>query len=755
MGKKKKVNEESSVITSDDPTNNPSKKRQPRQQSTVSKSLGSGAKRHMVVCMELEKAIRKGYENKKGIIAEFTRYADYQGALRFVVGVASNYVLAKQVQNYQIQPVDKNFIDRVWSAIEVWKGNPELAKKRGFSDSVYYEVGCFLEETGIDTSVLVEKCPFDLRQRTSDDIRVAYVSHIANNFEARVRAHARHIVSNVNELVRQFPNIKDRVPIVNQIVNIILIHNDIISIPVEIEHNNEVIKFIEKGKECVLTLINAASEKGPKPLSYALKSHTHLAIPFLAWMSEYASEKNNQICEILEGAKCMPRLVRKAYIPAQLKKEKCSVPPKAFALLPYFNLQRCFVDYCTTEVKTLFGKSVTMEQIQEELFNLDCVPQVKNNSVKLLGFRTDGYTLGAKFIALAVTRPYSPNTDHLAESGYDLPNPKNGGVDVLNTFRGIYRITEKRYDNYILDPAKKSQILAITVDPGVKKPVSVRNVSLDKADSAQDIKDNSTTWELTSDEYRKMSGYDIVRNRHQLRCYKNKKYLTALRDLRQCIKKTSVLTRIVEYGKCIATHFPVLVKEKLHRQRAKAKRVHQKQFQSALAIVGNKITGKTREHKYVAVGTPKQKRVVFYGDGHFKTPRGCVSVPWKKLAHNVACKALTFATSEHRTSCACPNCECGTMEDIHKGSRMRSCNSSNLMSDSKCVFSSLVVDRDELATISLARIAHDALIEQSRPKQFRNRQRPVSDDAVQRSSRKKGTLSKGKAKTFSDNSECV
>ena len=99
--------------------------------------------------------------------------------------------------------------------------------------------------------------------------------------------------------------------------------------------------------------------------------------------------------------------------------------------------------------------------------------------------------------------------------------------------------------------------------------------------------------------------------------------------------------------------------------------------------------------------------------------------------------------SEHRTSCACPGCESGAMEDVHKGSRMRSCNSSYLIPDSQCVFSTLVVDRDELATISLARVAYDALVNQSRPVQFRNRQRPVSADIVQRSTRK-STLSKGK-----------
>ena len=709
------------------------KGKRPRQQSVVSKSLGSGAKRHMVVCMELKHAIPKGYENKKNVIAEFTRYADYQGAVRYIVGMAINYVLAKQVDG-QLPLIDKSFIDRTWSALEIWKQNPSKATNRSGSDVVYKEIDCFIRETKLDLSALSEKCPFDVRQRTTDDIRVSCVSHIAENFETRIRSHIKHIISNIPSIVAKFPTARERSQLVNQMVATIMKSGHVL--PKDVEDYTPLVSFVERGKECVQQLIHAASDKGPKPLAYALKSHTHLAIPFLAWMSRYATEINMQVSSVLQCAKTLPsRSARKAYIRKQLDEKKCRSPPKSFALMPYFTLQRCFVDYCTTEVKTVFGKEVTMEQLQEELFDLSSIPQIKNKSVKLLGFRTDGFTFEAKLIALASVCPYSPNTNCLAEAGYDMPIPKKG-VDILQEKRGIYRITEKRYDNFKVDINDIPSITITTVDPGVKKPVSIRHVNLENASDASLIKDNSEVWELTSDEYRNTSGYDIVRNRHQVRCYKNKRYRAALSDLRQCHKKTSIPECIANYSSIVAQHISVLIKETLHRQRAKAKRVHQKKLQSALARVGDKIAKHTSKDNNTT-------HVVIYGDGHFKTPKKGVSVPWKKLAHNVACKALTFATSEHRTSCACPGCESGAMEDVHKGSRMRRCNSSYLIPASQCVFSTLVVDRDELATISLARVAYDALVNQSRPVPFRNRQRPVSADIVQRSTRK-STLSKGK-----------
>ena len=283
------------------------------------------------------------------------------------------------------------------------------------------------------------------------------------------------------------------------------------------------------------------------------------------------------------------------------------------------------------------------------------------------------------------------------------------------------------------------------VDPGIKKPVCVRYVDLNNANDACSIMSNSEVWNLDSDEYRDMSGYDIVKSRHLLRCIKNKKYRHALKHLSKQRKKTAVHHDVVSYCTTVANHFDVLVKEHMHRQRSKARRVHQKKRQSAIALIADKVVNCTNNGQHNPDSGCRKRTVVIWGDGNFKTPKGCVSVPRKVLAHAVACRALTFATSEHRSSCGCPGCEHGTIEDICKGSRMRRCNSNSLIPNNPCVFSSLQVDRDELATISLARIAHDALINQSRPVQYRNQQSPVSSDAVKRSTRKRGSLSKGKS----------
>lgn len=727
------------------------KKKPPRQPSLIVKQLGKGAKRYMVIALNLETSIKKGYENKKNIIAEFSHIADYEGTVRHLVGLFANYLASKH--GSLPAPLNKTFLDRVWSAIEKWVYEPDTASKK--SDTITVEVGNFLKTCGFTNlrEILGTKVNFDLRQRTTDDMRVSYVNHIAINFENRVRSYAKYLLSNVEAIVQEYPLVKDRGPLVTQLVNSILRPTSDNDLPNQIRQIPEVAEFIDNGRTCVQTLLSSVNtdnkepEQSEKPLSYALKAVPHLAIPFLTWMSCQGSYVRDRIRQILEESKKMglSRKERKVSITNQMKTQKCYIPPKSFSLLPYFKLQRCFVDYCSTEVETMFGKAVSMNSILEHMLDLDQIPQMKNSSMCLAGFRTDGFTLEVRLASLAQNRPYSPNTNHLDESGYNFPNPKGGGVDVVSQDRGIYRITEKRYDNYPVELDDVKDLDVRLVDPGVKNPVTVRYVGLEHADDVNKIIHNSDTWCISSDEYRTLSAYDVVKNRHVLRCRKNKKYQRALRALTKERKKTAIHGDVLSYCCTVASHFVVFQKEMMHRQRSKSRRLHQKKRQSAIAQIADKIVSSTHLQSYTPYKKKgeKQKRViVIWGDGTYQTPKGCISVPRKVLAHAVSCKTLTFATSEYRSSCACPICEDGTMEDTCKGSRMRRCNSNSLTPNNPCIFSTSPIDRDNLATISMARISYDALVLQSRPVQYRNRRSPVSPDAVKRSARK-CTLSRG------------
>ncbi len=82
-----------------------------------------------------------------------------------------------------------------------------------------------LKKTSMPTSAttvsfLKEKCLFDLRQRTADDIRVACVSHVERNFENRIKSHAKHLVSNAQAVVDQMPLAKDRQSLTNELVQL-------------------------------------------------------------------------------------------------------------------------------------------------------------------------------------------------------------------------------------------------------------------------------------------------------------------------------------------------------------------------------------------------------------------------------------------------------------------------------------------------------------------------------------------------------
>ena len=715
-----------------------SKQKAPRRESIVSRELGSGSKRHMVICMELRCAFKSGWSDKSRTTQRFEEVANYQGAVRYILGSALNYQLAQQ--SHDPPKINKSLIDRTWSAIELWRTNQTKALTR--EEPEYRSVCKFLTATNMDLTLLPPKCLFDLRQRTADDIRVNCVSHIALSFESRVRGFAKHLLTNIEEVVIQYPCFKDRTLLVNRLVKHILQtgQEEEEGYPTELQdYRQDLDEFVTRGRQCVRNLIVAAtkpSDQTPKSLAYALKSDTHLAIPFLAWISQETERKWRLLRDLLVTLPTLPKSERKPFFRAESGARKCRYPPKTFSLAPSYRLQPCFVDYCSTEVSKFFGfhnKDTAMRDVSTRVFDLSTIPQMKKGSMQLLGFRTDGFTLEVKLVALAKDRPYSPNTDKLPESGYDLPEPKRR-VDVLTQPRGIYRITQTRYDNQKLrledSFSSSTPLSAVTVDPGAKKPVCVRCTPVEHSGDATSILNNSTVWDVTSQEYRKMAGYDISRRRDRLRRQKNKRYRIALKDMRKYRKKSAVPATIVNQAIKVGEHLKVFLKEKLHRQRSKVRRVHQKKRQSTLARIGSWIAQGCRSRRTSPSSSvskcsryvPKRKRVVFYGDGHFRPPKGCVAMPWKKLAHAVSCRALTFATSEHRTSCACPGCTNGHMQDVEKGSRIRRCDSSPLTPDNPCIFSTRSIDRDEVATISMTLVANRALLSHSRPQQFCYRQ---------------------------------
>ena len=148
-----------------------------------------------------------------------------------------------------------------------------------------------------------------------------------------------------------------------------------VAVPDSLQNYAEVVEFVERGRECVQCLLS--EEGGDKPLSYALKSVPHLAMPFLAWLSSQSSTINGKIHQILEESKELSHKHRKRCISNRIKEGKCRMPPKSFSLLPYFKLQRCFVDYCTTEVQTLISSDKTMDYILNEVFDLTQIPPTK------------------------------------------------------------------------------------------------------------------------------------------------------------------------------------------------------------------------------------------------------------------------------------------------------------------------------------------------------------------------------------------
>lgn len=119
---------------------------------------------------------------------------------------------------------------------------------------------------------------------------------------------------------------------------------------------------------------------------------------------------------------------------------------------------------------------------------------------------------------------------YAVEAGYKVSVPSKK-VDVLENERGVYRITENRYDNKKMKSKDLNKVDGVTVDPGLGKVVCVRSTPLEYSGSASEILEHSTVWDISSKQYREMAAYDMRRlydSRRKKQCFK---YRNAVHDL--------------------------------------------------------------------------------------------------------------------------------------------------------------------------------------------------------------------------------
>ena len=251
-----------------------------------------------------------------------------------------------------------------------------------------------------------------------------------------------------------------------------------------------------------------------------------------------------------------------------MRLRKCCCPPRIFALVPQFKLQNAFVHYGDTELKTMYGPTFGTSWAEKSLFNFNHIPQYKSGAWKFHSIRTNGFAIQVKLVALQSKSPYSPNVDGLREKGYDFPSPKRP-VNVHTAEKGVYRITQERYDNAKADDISDLELLVI--DPGERKMIAARVTQGDDCGNAVSIRNNSSKWEVKRKDWGHKSGSYVpfVRDLYR-RKKKNHRYSDAVESLKQGRRRSSNLESITMYGRQLAKCLMTLHNELFHRQRMKS-----------------------------------------------------------------------------------------------------------------------------------------------------------------------------------------
>ena len=676
----------------------------------------------------------KGNKNKKMLEQFFHRKADIIGSHRYWTGLFANYLAITKLSDLtNLIEIKKTFYDKCISTLFAFKNGKKTVGATFYDDFQLFAKAIHLSPSDIDQST-----KYEIRQFIAKDMAVCARKHISEELFKRCKGYFRYQIS------KTFPKLDKKIVYklsksavcctfalpsdLNQKMDTL---NSITELDISFLKTS-----IKEARSLLKRCFIAASNKD-KPFSYILKSQPHLVLPLMKHISSFNEDERSPFREDVKSAKGDEERMKEVM---EKHKNRAS---KNFSLLPIWKLQPAFVKYSYTVLCEQFGKdNINPNILDNGLFNVSFIPQVKqrdrgDKSIAISGFQTDGHELVVMLQTLKDVKSISPNTDKLVEAGYSkLTKPKRK----VSLDRGVYLVTETRFDCKHIHK-KMENIKVITIDPGVSKVVSICEADLKDCENSSEILKSAKFEQISNETYRKMTGSNILRQEEISRRTKNHKYETAIEDLSKEIKKTSRFSTFIGYCKAAKEHFLNLKKELMRKRRKSLKFFSKRKIDSVLHDLANRIFKKTSYKKKYDLKTlsdnekrilrkkirekrkePKKKRVVFFGNGSFRSGgSGYAPVPRKKLVKFLSITGLTYVLDEFCTSKMCPGgCGC-EMKDVDKESRVRRCTNVSIEGDSNCCSlrslnsKCFEEDRDKCANINMCRCAYAAVVYKKRP----------------------------------------
>ena len=416
--------------------------------------------------------------------------------------------------------------------------------------------------------------------------------------------------------------------------------------------------------------------------------------------------------------------------------------PKPFMLLPLSKLRPEMVLYTFTEVDTLCRayaraarKARTWVPPETEkldfvsgLFDLTTIKGKAGVTVdgdqkwRVAAFRTNGVEVCLTFVSGHVEQ--APNVSALLEAKYNIPFPTEP-IDVRTQARGLFCATQSRND---LAPCSDASGLRIAaVDPGFVKPVAVSVL----AEATDDCAD-SEQWHVSEEEWMRDSGRLERRRTEEHRRRRSPAYAEAIEQLSAVRRYSASAATVAAYLRASLATLGARVTELVCTARSivgmRAKRVllsflsrlsdrlfDRSSCRPSRAGRGAKLSEEEREALRSKLREARERRtertsVVFFGNGSFGcTMRGHNSIPKKQILKHLAVRGVTVLLDEFRTSKMCP---CGLSSLTHViGDRRLRCHQAG--GSDECRFtcpSSIVRDRDSLATLNMLQCAQSCLL---------------------------------------------
>ncbi|CAN0031019.1 unnamed protein product [Ectocarpus sp. 13 AM-2016] len=648
----------------------------------------SGSTRQSCICLDLERTLVKSVMPKY-IRDRLERMSRYTGSFRYIVGLFSNYVVIRRLeQGLQPPEVKKVFYDRCWAAINIRISGKNT--RNDFSDLLDE----FIDQSGFDTSLFHPKVPCRLQETVTREMEVSSKNSIVVHLEAKIKGFLRFRLMNDSQLAFQHLPAKDRSRI------IVSLSNDCLEREMREDLDPGYVPHVLQVRDL---LAQVYSSEPDVPVLKILKKKPHLFLELISMISRVAEEASDNNRALREEIKTRSdeEKVRKAFYISERIKRGLVDRPKMCTVLPVWKLAPCFPYYSSSVVGSIFHKEghdfSSVSRFISEHFDLR---RVNRKGYKPSGFRLDGYQVQVTFMALVSKKPHVPGTTDLAKSGYQIAKK----VVYLETQeRGLFVLSQARKDTRKIVADRVHTYNLTVVDPGCASVVSVRSCTLKFCRCVGSVREKSTDWEMKGTEYSVKSGRTMLEGREKKR-RSNDEYGRCFPTFSAVKKKTARKSSFLAYCRVAAETFKVMFAEKMKRARKRSR------FHSSRLV--QKTVDKLASN--IAACPSNRKNIVLFGNGSFRAMKGHASAPRKKLVRAICSRVNAGMLDEFRTSKMCPGGCGGEMTDVQGGQRVRQCTTVCVGVENPCpLFENGVAfrcDRDASATLNFCLAGNCGLV---------------------------------------------